>query len=239
MINYIEIEIGGQIIDKHYGDWLNIWAELFTNTNLNRSVDVMIGNVPELTDFTNGKDPYTLYIPLQFWFCRNSGLSLPLISLQYSDIKIRLELNDPEQCYLITPTNYINTYGDVVNFQPNEYIQQNVNGQIASGIFTSFDVINKIMYYKAISTNPFQSIQSTTAISVSDQASLVFDNDSNTKYFITGLTSGNLVMPGINSAPQAVSTDVVGTVSLSNCFLLVDYIYLDDDERTRFCTIKT
>ena len=238
MINYIEIEIGGQVIDKHYGDWLNIWAELFSNTDTERSTDAMIGNIPELTDYSNGKDSYTLYVPLQFWFCRNSGLALPLISLQYSDIKIRLELKSAEQCYVITPTNYITVYNDIVNLKPYEYIEQNVNGQIASGIFTSYDIINKRLYYKRISRNPFLSIQSTSAVSVSDITNLIFDNNANLKYSIRGTTTGNLAMPAINASPVVVSTNVVGTVSLSNCFLLVDYIYLDDDERTRFVQSK-
>src|SRR5207253_7653883 len=134
MIDYIETEIGGQIIDRHYGEWLNLWHEIFVSPNLNRSVNNMIGNIPELYDFTNGKDAYTLYIPLQFWFCRNSGLAIPMIALQYSEVKIRLVLKNAESCYILTPTNYIQMFNDVVNFKQFEYIEQNVNGQIASGI---------------------------------------------------------------------------------------------------------
>ena len=75
-----------------YGEWLNIWQELFGPRE--RGYDIMIGNVPELYTFSKTKDRYRLYIPLRFWFCNNSGLALPLISLQYTDVKIVLDVND-------------------------------------------------------------------------------------------------------------------------------------------------
>merc|ERR1711871_1281850 len=40
----------------------------------------------------------TLYVPLQFWFCRNPGLALPLIALQYHEVKINLELRPLDEC---------------------------------------------------------------------------------------------------------------------------------------------
>ena len=40
----------------------------------------------------------TLYIPLQFWFCRNPGLALPLIALQYHEVKINLDLRPIDEC---------------------------------------------------------------------------------------------------------------------------------------------
>ena len=86
LIKNIEIEIGGQRIDKHYGDWLHIWNELSQTPGHASGYAEMVGNVPRLTQisFTRGDTctvpQYTLYIPLQFWFCRNPGLALPLIA---------------------------------------------------------------------------------------------------------------------------------------------------------------
>ena len=78
LIKNVEIEIGGRVIDKQYGEWLNIWYELIDSTKTN-SLDKLIGNVDELNSFTNGKDSYQLFIPLKFWFCNNIGLSAVLI----------------------------------------------------------------------------------------------------------------------------------------------------------------
>ena len=84
LIKFVEIEIGGQRIDKHYGDWLHIWNELSQTEGHWDGYKAMVGG-----DATSDKK--TLYIPLQFWFCRNPGLALPLIALQYHEVKINIE----------------------------------------------------------------------------------------------------------------------------------------------------
>ena len=103
-IKSVELEIGGQKIDKHSGVWMETWAEL---TELNPSSLV---NTCTTTTAASGRG--TLFhrmagyggvsepaagadllfnIPLQFWFCRNPGLALPLIALQYHEVKVILE----------------------------------------------------------------------------------------------------------------------------------------------------
>src|SRR6056300_1606287 len=76
LIKQVEVEIGGQRIDKHYGDWLTIWNELTIAPGLRDGYDNMVGNTIHLTGTgLQSTDATTLYVPLQFWFCRNPGLS--------------------------------------------------------------------------------------------------------------------------------------------------------------------
>ena len=97
LIKSVNVEIGGQEIDKHYGEWLDIWSELNLPQDKN-NYNRMVGNNypsddydPDLAkDSTNGSTS-TLYIPLRFWFNRNPGLALPLIALQYHEVKINVE----------------------------------------------------------------------------------------------------------------------------------------------------
>ena len=99
LISNVKIEIGGSKIDEHYGDWLNIWYELTHKVGQENGYAKMIGDVPELTTLTNkAVDQYQLYIPLQFWFNRNNGLALPLIALQYHDVRITLVFRDFNDC---------------------------------------------------------------------------------------------------------------------------------------------
>ena len=94
LIKNVNIEIGGQEIDKHYGDWLHIWNELTQTASKQAGYTNMVGNVDRLFRPTGAgkKIPETtLFIPLQFWFNRNPGLALPLIALQYHEVKINLE----------------------------------------------------------------------------------------------------------------------------------------------------
>jgi hypothetical protein len=112
LIDYIEVEIGGQRIDKHYGEWLHIWNQLTLPPGQEYAYQRMVGNVPRLTAnyrnsgiqtiFNDKKLPQTkLYIPLQFWFCRNPGLALPLIALQYHEVKINIQFQELSKLFFI------------------------------------------------------------------------------------------------------------------------------------------
>lgn len=107
MIDKVEVEIGGQIIDTHYGDYLSIKKELSTPVGHISTLDNMIGNVVEMNDITSPSTTSTparrLYIPLEFWFCNNPGLALPLVALPYQDVKINVTFKPVSQLYLGTP----------------------------------------------------------------------------------------------------------------------------------------
>nr|AQV04380.1 major capsid protein [Prymnesium parvum DNA virus BW1] len=121
LIAQVEVEVGGQRIDRHYGDWMHIWCQLTLSKEQERGYYKMIGHTTQLTyvcdpNFANVDGPCdtggvrqvcaprnalpetTLYVPLQFWFCRNPGLALPLIALQYHEVKINLDIRNIEEC---------------------------------------------------------------------------------------------------------------------------------------------
>jgi hypothetical protein len=121
LLKVIELEIGGQRIDRQYGDWLQIWTQLSQDAGTVAALDDMIGNTHDLVlmkdtkgyaldqscagaELTNscapraGTPAKTLYIPLQFWFCRNPGLAIPLIALQYHEVRINVEFEQWINC---------------------------------------------------------------------------------------------------------------------------------------------
>ena len=121
LISQVEVEIGGQRIDRQYGDWMHIWNELTASAEQTRGYDAMIGQTSQLTYITdpsfnnvdgpcesdaprqvcaprNALPETTLYVPLQFWYCRNPGLALPLIALQYHEVKINLDIRPIDEC---------------------------------------------------------------------------------------------------------------------------------------------
>jgi hypothetical protein len=121
LVSQVEVEIGGQRIDRQYGDWMHIWNQLTLTSEQQRGYFKMIGNTTQLTYITdpsfaavdgpcgsdgpaqvcaprNALPETTLYVPLQFWFCRNPGLALPLIALQYHEVKINLDLRPIDEC---------------------------------------------------------------------------------------------------------------------------------------------
>ena len=86
VIKECELEIGGQKIDKHYGEWMYIWNELSLPKGKKEGYDQMVG--------ASGMDVgEKYYVPLEFWFCRNVGLALPLIGLQYHEVKVNIQFD--------------------------------------------------------------------------------------------------------------------------------------------------
>jgi hypothetical protein len=102
IIDNVELEIGGQRIDKHYGHWMEVWAQL-TQPNSGALIGAQAAPTISGTKFqnmacaggvakTNSISNSIAYVPLQFWFNRNPGLALPLIALQYHEVKVILTL---------------------------------------------------------------------------------------------------------------------------------------------------
>ena len=92
-IDSVEVEIGGQTIDRQYGHWMETWSELSeVNPEGVSNHNSASGTMFQLMSYSGGVDNtqtgVTAFVPLQFWFCRNPGLSLPLIALQYHEVTI-------------------------------------------------------------------------------------------------------------------------------------------------------
>lgn len=106
MIDRIDVNIGGEKIDRHYADWINIWHELTGFVAQEKLYNKLIGNVPELTTFDKAEKPaYLLTIPLSFWFCRKAGLSFPIIALQYNTVSLTIKLKPIDNCAYVEELN--------------------------------------------------------------------------------------------------------------------------------------
>ena len=98
LIQEITLEIGEQQIDRQTGEWMEIWSNYTTTKDKQTGFYNMIGKVDGYSPPTLF-GPLKLYIPLQFWFCRNPGLALPLLALQYHPIRINLTLRPLNQLF--------------------------------------------------------------------------------------------------------------------------------------------
>ena len=85
IITEAELEIGGQLIDRHWEEWNNIWNELSTPESKAIGLKAMQCDVGK----QGSTGVSTVQVPLNFWFCRNPGLALPLIALQYHEVKVK------------------------------------------------------------------------------------------------------------------------------------------------------
>lgn len=233
LIKSISIIIDDKIIDKHYMTWFFIYNQLLGSFN-NNQFNKMIGHVPELYNFTSSKKSYSLKIPLHFWFCNSYGNSLPIVSMVFSSIKVNLELNDSSKLFIVAPSHYIQVIEDVCNFINYEYITQTINNTtITTGIFIYFDQITQYLYYHKLSSTNFISKSDTNNLSLQSLNTTYYYNNLYENYRIIGNSSLFYMFPKINSSAQSHSYYPLPNVELLECYLLVEYIYLEAYERKK------
>jgi hypothetical protein len=170
IIAQVEVEIGGQRIDRQYGDWMHIWNQLTMTSEQQRGYFKMIGNTTQLTFITdpsfadvdgpcdssaprqvcaprNALPETTLYIPLQFWFCANPGLALPLIALQYHEVKINLDLRPIDEClWAVTTLSCNTTQGSASSYQGLSANQMPSGQQVTANIAYNQSLVAASLY---------------------------------------------------------------------------------------------
>ena len=139
LIQDVEIQIGGQRIDKHIGEWMNVWDELTTPAS---KADGLIAMKNLGGNLTNLGDQRTRMVPLKFWFCRNPGLAIPLIALQYHEVKLIFTWNiggDTPSLwcdYIFLDTDERRRMAQ----NPHEYLIDQVQTQTTTGPSTMFNL---------------------------------------------------------------------------------------------------
>jgi len=213
LINRVEIEIGGRIIDRQYGDWMNIWFEL---TDM-KKIEKMIGDTPDMYEFTLGKPSKIVHIPLLFSFCRNF-LPLPILAMYHSDIKIHVEFNPLNQCLLYGPTHSIQINKNIVNFNFGEYISQQQGNNITYMKYISFDPITQLLSYLKIDN-------SSSLVTSGGVNGNIIGVDTNYQTSISGTETTYI--------SKSSTISFLNNLTISNSFLYVEYYFLGDDEKLK------
>jgi len=214
IIKTIEFEIGGRIIDRQYGDWMNIWFELTALHKMHH----MIGDVPEMYEFTRGKDPYTLYVPLLFSFCREF-LPLPILSMYHMDVKIHVEFNSLTNCLLYGPTNSITIDKNIVNYNFGEYLVQTQGNNNVYMKYISYDPLTNLLNYIKIDNN-------TSFVTTAGLNSSITGLDTN---YVTNVVGTETVY-----ISKSTTLSFLQNLTLTTSYLYVDYYFLGDQEKLKF-----
>ena len=110
IIKIIDVEIGGVVIDRQFGLWMQIWSDLTVPPGKRDGFNSMIGKSESPINLSNN-EALDLYVPLYFWFCRNIGVSLPLIAIQSQEVRFNVTFRQYEE--LIISSN-----GKPINIPP-------------------------------------------------------------------------------------------------------------------------
>ena len=169
LIQEISIEIGEQEIDKQTGEWMEIWSNLTVpedkrqgwNNMIGKTTGASQGNVTGSAVSLYG--PLFLYVPLRFWFCKNPGLALPLLALQYHPIRINITLRPLQQMFVVdNPSNNDQTVAAA-----------SITNMVLYGDFIHLDVEERRKFVTNSHEYLIEQVQYTPSISVDANAATV------------------------------------------------------------------
>jgi hypothetical protein len=253
-ITTAELEIGGQLIDRQSGLFMEVFAELTqpnpsgavtnasgTLTNhvfgtLFQKMSLMGGVSVTAASAMSGK----LFVPLQFWFCRNPGLALPLIALQYHEVKVVLQhtltgtwgSNVSQQLYvdyIYLDTDERRRFAQVSH----EYLIEQVQDQTVSDTATELNFnhpVKELMWCRADKLDDGGSTQGAVTAAgsgiklrlnghdrFSERAVEYFTRQQVHDYHTGpgGLTSGSITTPNVDIAPSGKFNDSIAVYSFA------------------------
>jgi len=155
LLQILEIEIGGQLIDRHYGTWLTVWRDLTEVNSIGAQGELSAGGQEPELNVASDPGPSTkyqrmaythqsgsatsttaapseCYIPMRFWFCRNPGLAIPLIALQYHEVKFNITFNPTSAfCFGASPVTGLSTSCNVAVYADYVYLDTTERRQFA------------------------------------------------------------------------------------------------------------
>jgi len=225
IIKNVELEIGSNLIEKFSGDFLLLQHNLFYKQTKKKSINCMIGNIDLLTNLSDYKDNYRLYVPLTFSLLKNDNF-IPLISLKNTEVKIHIEFNNLLDCLILAPSHFIYIEKKFCVFKFNDIIyQKNYNNDLIINKFICFDDINNILYY----------------LKIDDKKNFLIPfNDTDLENDIYKIFNelNDFVVPLKNSKEFSYLSDEsfknIFNLSLFDSFLLVDYIILPNIEKKKY-----
>ena len=113
----VELTIGGQRIDKHYQTWFRLYAEVFLAESDKINYGKLTSTAFPIADTTNRN---YVYLPLLFFFNRNPGLYLPLIALQYHEVRLDFDLTTNFSAYFGTGSPVFEVWANYVYLDTEE-----------------------------------------------------------------------------------------------------------------------
>jgi hypothetical protein len=170
LIQEITFEVGEQEIDRQTGQWMYIWQQLTTPASQKDALNLMVGQVDnyQVPDILPGafQDYVQLYVPLSFYFCRNPGLYLPLLALQYHPIRINITIA-PLNTLIYNPNAAVSpdvcinkVYVNPANIQSmmlwGDYVYLDVEERRRFVAKSHEYLIEQVQYTPLISVTPFQ-----------------------------------------------------------------------------------
>jgi len=171
LIQEVSIEIGEQEVDKQTGEWMELWSNYTVTEDKRQAWENMIGktqgnsagNAP--SSVVNLYGPRTLYVPLRFWFCKEPGLYLPLLALQFHPIRIKMKLRPLAQMFVVDNPTQV-----AAAVTPNA---ASIQSMVMYGDYYHLDIEERRRFVAGSHEYLIEQVQYTPPIAISDGANTV------------------------------------------------------------------
>lgn len=243
LVNQVELEIDGEVIDTINSDQLEIYFQHYYDSDQKLNSEKYI-NGKEFSDFE-------LFLPLNFWFKDSYGLGIPLIAMRYSSVKLNVTLNSIEN--LVDFIDFDHEYQKMLTF---EYYKEDVTHEVSSGTIkinnnlfdmntitydyysniatlkTAYIYKNNLDNYLDLSSSQLDTILSTYGTNKNEEGlSLNLEEFTN---FIKNISSLDFDVPKLNYYVNRF--DLLNTYTTLNSDVYLEYIFLDEIEREKFAS---
>jgi hypothetical protein len=109
MLERVELWIGGLLIERQSGEWMEIWSQLTLTGDKQNALSNMIGYKSSLTFPAASIAPQLIYIPLSLFFCRHLGCALPILAIQGQVVELRFKFRPAASLvHTYHPDNVVN-----------------------------------------------------------------------------------------------------------------------------------
>ena len=248
--DWFNLEIGGIEINKYYSDWLHISQSHRLRQDYVPNYDKMIGNISELNTFNSDiKGNRKILIPLIFWFNKDAGSSLPLVSMAYQTVSITAKINELKK--IICFQNWEKMFNDLLIYK--QIYNNDINTNLIYDKY-NIDIDSKNITYNCLYINdellqlqfPSLSIGERTTILTNfgtmnaTYGELVMDTN-NWISFMNNITDPtyNTIAPKVGSYYPYIDYNILSSqIPLPQVSLIVESIFMDDVERGKFASSK-
>jgi len=223
LVNYYDLTIGKQLIDRQYSEWMEIWTQLTQSESKKRGLDLMLNRNDDLIVKPG---PLTVYIPLHFWFCRNIGLALPLVALTYHEVELEVNFRQFNQMYTFGANTYYNATSLGTKFleiyKPYSTLTPNLTSIFKGQIVVFPDG-------KEFFINPVEEIGTGAGQNGQPGSPYLLEM---VDTILSGYSNVSVYIKPNGVIDTSYNTNIIETR------LYVDYIYLDTIEQKEFATAK-
>jgi hypothetical protein len=130
LIDYVDLIIGGKVVQRLTSDYLQIYSEHFVTQTKQDALEELIGKFPERTAFRRVSNPLivarnalgntediSFFVDLPFYFYNNPELAIPLCAIDLQEVEVEFNLRKAQDMVIKINGEYGDITGETLNIK--------------------------------------------------------------------------------------------------------------------------